>query len=280
MNFYQEKLNQIRIALGVAVKMADAMLEDGVTKVEAEAFEPGMKIFVVSETGEKAPAPEGTHTTEDGTKVTVDATGTITAVEKAEPKVEVEIEAGNKGKFSSDELADGTKIETDGSGKFAVGEQLYFITESGEKVTAPAGEHTTKSGITIVTDGEGKITGVKYPDEDGTGSLQKFEDEMPTDGPAPEGDVAMESIVEEKVEEAMKKVMMAIEEIAKEVGTVKEEMAAYKSKMEKMSKTPASNKIPTYNGDPAEPTSVMDAKLANLESLRQEFAKKQRFNKK
>jgi hypothetical protein len=74
--------------------------------------------------------------------------------------------------------------------------------------------------------------------------------------------------------------MMAIEEIAKEVGTVKEEMAAYKSKMEKMSKTPASNKIPTYNGDPAEPTSVMDAKLANLESLRQEFAKKQRFNKK
>lgn len=278
MNFYQEKLNQIKIALGVAVKMADAMLEDGVTKVEAEAFEPGMKIFVVSETGEKAPAPEGTHTTEDGTKVTVDSTGTITAVEKAEPKVEVEIEAGMKGKFSTDELADGTKIETDGSGQFEVGQQLYFITESGEKVTAPAGEHTTKSGITIVTDGEGKITGVKYPDQDGKGSLQQFE-EMPADGPAPEGDVAMESIVEKKVEEAMEKVMMAIEEIAKEVGTVKEEMAAYKSKMEKMSKTPASTKISTYNGDPAEPTSMLDAKLSNLEALKKEFSSKQRFNK-
>jgi hypothetical protein len=275
MNFYQEKLNQIKIALGVAVKMADAILEDGVTKVEAEAFEPGMKIFVVSESGEKAPAPEGTHTTQDGVKVTVDATGTITAVEKPEPEVEVEIEAG-KSKFSSDELADGTKIETDGSDKFDVGQQLYFMTESGEKVTAPAGEHTTKSGITIVTDGEGKITGVKYPDEAGKGSLEKFE-EMPAEGPAPEGDVAMESMIDKKMGEIMEKVMMAVEEVAKEVGIVKEEMAKYKSKMEKMSKTPASNKIPTFNGDPAEPISAIEVKLSNLNELKKEFASKQRI---
>ena len=53
MNFYEQKINQIRIALGMEVKMAEAMLEDGVTRVEAEAFEPGKKIFVVSEAGEK-----------------------------------------------------------------------------------------------------------------------------------------------------------------------------------------------------------------------------------
>ena len=92
MNYYQEKINQIRIALGLETKMAEAMLEDKVTKVEAEAFEPGKKIFVVSETGDRSPAPEGIHTTEDGTKVEVDSQGTITAVEKPEPKVEVEIE--------------------------------------------------------------------------------------------------------------------------------------------------------------------------------------------
>ena len=201
MNFYQEKLNQIKVALGVAVKMADAILEDGVTKVEAEAFEPGMKIFVVSETGEKAPAPEGTHTTQEGIKVTVDATGTITAVEKPEPEVEVEIES--------------------------------------EK--------------------------------------QKMEDEMPAGGPAPEGDVAMEDVIKEKVEEAMASVMMAIEEVAKEVGVVKEEMAAYKAKMEKMSKTPASNKIPTYNGDPADPISAMEVKLSALNELKKEFSSKQRI---
>jgi hypothetical protein len=205
MNFYQEKLNQIKVALGVAVKMADAILEDGVTKVEAEAFEPGMKIFVVSETGEKAPAPEGTHTTQEGIKVTVDATGTITAVEKPEPEGEDDVEAGK----------------------------------------------------------------------------QKMEDEMPAGGPAPEGDVAMEDVirekVEEKVSEAMEKVYMAIEEVAKEVGIVKEEMAAYKAKMEKMSKTPAANKIPTYNGDPAEAVSAIEVKLSALNELKKEFASKQRI---
>ena len=89
----QEKLNQIKIALGMEVKMVEATLKDGVTRVETEALEPGSKIYVVSETGEKAPAPEGIHTTEDGTKVEVDSQGTITAVEKPEPEVEVEIEA-------------------------------------------------------------------------------------------------------------------------------------------------------------------------------------------
>jgi hypothetical protein len=93
MNFYQEKLNQIKIALGMEVKMVEATLKDGVTKVETEALEPGSKIYVISETGEKAPAPEGIHETEDGTKVYVDSEGTITQVEKPEAEVEVEVEA-------------------------------------------------------------------------------------------------------------------------------------------------------------------------------------------
>jgi len=81
MNYYKSKLNLIRVALGMDVKLAEAILEDGVTKVEAESFEAGSKIFVVSEDGERAPAPEGVHVTEDGVKVTVDAEGTITLVE-------------------------------------------------------------------------------------------------------------------------------------------------------------------------------------------------------
>ena len=48
MNFYQEKLNQIKIALGMEVKMVEATLKDGVTRVETEALEPGSKIYVVS----------------------------------------------------------------------------------------------------------------------------------------------------------------------------------------------------------------------------------------
>jgi hypothetical protein len=92
MNFYHSKLNAIKIALGMDVKMVDAVLKDGVTKVMAETLEPGSKIYVVSESGEKAPAPEGIHELEDGTEVYVDAMGTITQVELPEKESEVEIE--------------------------------------------------------------------------------------------------------------------------------------------------------------------------------------------
>jgi hypothetical protein len=91
MNFYHSKLNAIKIALGMDVKMVDAVLKDGVTKVMAETLEPGSKIYVVSESGEKAPAPEGIHELEDGTEVYVDAMGTITQVELPEME-EAEIE--------------------------------------------------------------------------------------------------------------------------------------------------------------------------------------------
>lgn len=198
MNFYQEKLNQIRIALGVDYKMAEAMLEDGVTRVEAEAFEPGKKIFVVSETGEKGPAPEGIHTTEDGTKVTVDAEGTITAVEKPEPKVEVEIEA--------------------------------------EAIVPPTGDAVNEP---VKTEG---------------------------------------GIMEAKMEKMIMQCMAAIEDVAKEVAIVKEEMASYKSKMEKMSATPATTKISTFNANPAsEKENALDARLDHLKSLKSSFKPTKRF---
>ena len=186
MNYYQNKLTQIKIALGLDVKMAEAVLEDGVTRVEAEAFEPGMKIYVVSETGEKAPAPEGTHTTEDGTKVTVDAEGTITAVEKPESEVEIEIEAAEEEK------------------------------------------------------------------------------------PKPAEDVA--ALIEEKMKDYMEKVMMAVEEVAKEVGVIKEEMAAYKAKMEKMSKTPAANKLTTFNKEAVKAENSIEARLEAIARLKETIA--------
>lgn len=194
MNFYQEKINQIKIALGMDVKMAESVLEDGVTRVEAESFEAGSKLFVVSESGEKAPAPEGIHTLEDGTKVTVDANGTISEVIKPEPKVEVEIEA--------------------------------------------AAEEDPKE--------------------------EKLEDETS----------------KEDVKEEMKKMIMqcmeAIEEVAKEVAVVKEEMASYKSKMEKMSKTPGASKLSTFNDEPETPMSLVESRLEGLKTIKAELSKTKR----
>lgn len=201
MNFYEQKINQIRIALGMEVKMAEAMLEDGVTKVEAEAFEPGKKIFVVSEAGEKGPAPEGTHTTEDGTKVTVDAEGTITAVEKPEPKVEVEVEAAKEGDI---------------------------IPPTGDAVNEP-----------VKTEGD---------------------------------------IMKEDMKKMIMQCMEAIEEVAKEVATVKEEMASYKEKMEKMSATPAATKISTFNANPSEEKeNLLDARVDHLRALKASLKTNKRF---
>jgi hypothetical protein len=201
MNFYEEKLNQIRIALGMEVKMTEAMLEDGVTKVEAEAFEPGKKIFVVSESGDKGPAPEGTHTTEDGTKVTVDAQGTITAVEKPEPKVEVEVEAAKEGDI---------------------------VPPTGDAVNEP-----------VKTEGD---------------------------------------IMKEDMKKMIMQCMEAVEEIAKEVATVKEEMASYREKMEKMSATPAATKISTFNANPAEEKeNPLDARVDYLKTLKASMKTTKRF---
>ena len=201
MNFYEQKINQIRIALGMEVKMAEAMLEDGVTRVEAEAFEPGKKIFVVSEAGEKGPAPEGTHTTEDGTKVTVDSEGTITAVEKPEPKIEVEVEAAKEGDI---------------------------IPPTGDAVNEP-----------VKTEGD---------------------------------------IMKEDMKKMIMQCMAAIEEVAKEVAVVKEEMASYKEKMEKMSATPAATKISTFNANPAEDKeNPLDARVDHLKSLKASFKTNKRF---
>jgi len=111
MNYYKSKLNLIRVALGMTVKMAEAILEDGVTRVEAESFEAGSKIFVVSEDGERAPAPEGVHTAEDGTKITVDSEGTITLVEAPEPVEAEEVKEEVEVKAAEEEVKEEVKVE-------------------------------------------------------------------------------------------------------------------------------------------------------------------------
>ena len=85
-----QAIQKIRIALGIQKFEAVATLEDGVTKVHVDGeFAPGEQLHVVAEDGSFVPAPEGTHTTEDGMKITVDAAGVITTVEE---KVEAEEE--------------------------------------------------------------------------------------------------------------------------------------------------------------------------------------------
>lgn len=68
-------------------------------KVKIDSLEVGGKVTIKDEAGNEAHAPAGDHELVDGTAITVDETGTITAINapaEEAPEVEVEIEASNE----------------------------------------------------------------------------------------------------------------------------------------------------------------------------------------
>lgn len=65
-------------------------------KVKIDSLEVGGKVTILDEAGNEAPAPAGDHELVDGTTITVDEAGIITAVSapvEEAPEVEVEIES-------------------------------------------------------------------------------------------------------------------------------------------------------------------------------------------
>ena len=100
-------VNQIKELLGMEVKLAQMKLQDGVTVIEAEAFEPEMAIFIVNE-DERVPMPVGEYMLEDGNVLKVEVEGIITSIEMPEeeaPEVEVEVETTKKEEEMATEAA-------------------------------------------------------------------------------------------------------------------------------------------------------------------------------
>ena len=100
-------INEIKTLLGMEVKLAQMKLQDGVTVIEAEAFEPEMAIFIVNEE-ERVPMPVGEYMLEDGNVLKVDVEGIIASIEMPEeeaPEVEVEVETTKKEEEMATEAA-------------------------------------------------------------------------------------------------------------------------------------------------------------------------------
>ena len=100
-------VNQIKELLGMEVKLAQMKLMDGVTVIEAEAFEPEMAIFIVNEE-ERVPMPVGEYVLEDGNVLKVEVEGVIASVEMPEeeaPEVEEEVETTKKEEEMATEVA-------------------------------------------------------------------------------------------------------------------------------------------------------------------------------
>lgn len=87
-------LNKVRVLLGMEVKLETMKLGDGVTVLEAEMFEAGNEVFVVTEDEQKIALPIGEYEMEDGRILVVVEEGIISEIkEKEEEKEEVEEEA-------------------------------------------------------------------------------------------------------------------------------------------------------------------------------------------
>jgi hypothetical protein len=105
-----ELLNQVKTLLGMEVKLEQMKLENG-TVLEAEKFESGNEIFIITE-DERIALPVGEYILENGMVVVIEEEGLIKEVKSMEseeaPEVEVEVEAKEEAK---EEMAYATKEE-------------------------------------------------------------------------------------------------------------------------------------------------------------------------
>jgi hypothetical protein len=219
-----EAINKIADLLGLkfkSEKFSVTKLIDDVTTITNNSEEPfavGNELFVVGEDSILKPAPAGEHKTRDGILLVVGEDSVISKIEEIKEEVESpEVEESstdvmvNEETMAKAKLTDGTEIMTDEEGDFKVGEKLYAITKEGEKVSAPEGEHTTDSGIVLTVNGEGFITGVKYPDMAGQGSLEDYKKEM------------------KKMKEAMSEMMAVMSKFSKDFESYKNDYEDFKN---------------------------------------------------
>ena len=70
-------INQIKTLLGMDVKLEQRKMADGVTLIEADAFEMDNEVFVITEDEQKIPVPIGEYEMEDGMVLVVVEEGLI-----------------------------------------------------------------------------------------------------------------------------------------------------------------------------------------------------------
>jgi hypothetical protein len=87
-------LNKVRTLLGLEVKLETMKLSDGVSMLEAEVFEAGQPVFILTEDEQRIPVPVGEYELEDMRILVVIEEGVIAEIrEAAEVEEEVEVEA-------------------------------------------------------------------------------------------------------------------------------------------------------------------------------------------
>ena len=99
-------LNKVRTLLGLEVKLETMKLSDGVSMLEADAFEAGQPVFILTEDEQRIPVPVGEYELEDMRILVVIEEGVIAEIREAAqveeevveeaPDVEEEVEAATE----------------------------------------------------------------------------------------------------------------------------------------------------------------------------------------
>ena len=101
-------LNKVRTLLGMEVKLEQMKLTDGVSVLEADVFEAGNEVFIVTEDDQKIPLPVGEYELEDMRILVVLEEGLIAEIKEAEEEeeeIEVEEPEVEAGKPMEEEMA-------------------------------------------------------------------------------------------------------------------------------------------------------------------------------
>ena len=89
----KETLNKVKTLLGLDVKLEERKLENG-TRFEADAFEKGKEVFIITDEDERIAVPSGEYLLDDGMMLIVKEDGLIDEVKEAvEEEVEETVEA-------------------------------------------------------------------------------------------------------------------------------------------------------------------------------------------
>jgi hypothetical protein len=81
-------LEKIKALLSNDVKLEQMLMGDGVTKIEADSFEAGKEVFVVTEDEQKIAVPVGEYELEDGRILVIVEEGIISEIKEKEEEVE------------------------------------------------------------------------------------------------------------------------------------------------------------------------------------------------
>jgi hypothetical protein len=89
----KQTLNKVKTLLGLDVKLEERKLENG-TRFEADAFEKGKEVFIITDEDERIAVPSGEYLLDDGMMLIVIEDGIIDEVKEAvEEEVEETVEA-------------------------------------------------------------------------------------------------------------------------------------------------------------------------------------------